>query len=183
MALSRQPESALLIVAGFSRHAELLETARQSLEGLFGPVGLASLPYNFVQTKYYEPTMGRGLRKQLWAFHDLPAPDGLAGIKLRTNALERKLALAGAYPESRPVNLDPGLLTLGKFMLATTKDQAHRVYLQAGIFVEVTLRYQAGAFEPWPWTYADYRLPEVLSFLEEARAYYRRRLREGDYED
>jgi hypothetical protein len=76
------------------------------------------------------------------------------------------------------VNLDPGLLTLGKFMLATTKDQGHRIYLRDGIFAEVTLRYQAGAFEPWPWTYADYRRPEVHAFLQSARAFYREQLRQ-----
>ncbi|MHB1423610.1 MAG: DUF4416 family protein, partial [Gemmataceae bacterium] len=77
----------------------------------------------------------------------------------------------------RPLNVDPGLLELGKFLLATTKDQAHRVYLRDGIFAEVTLRYHAGAFEPWPWTYADYRLACVHEFLQQAREYYRQRLR------
>ena len=106
-------------------------------------------------------------------------PESLATAKLQTNQLEAELAGGSGYPEPRPLNLDPGLLTLGKFMLATTKDQAHRIYLQKGIFAEVTLRYQAGAFEPWPWTYADYRQPIVLAFLNEARDYYRQRLRQG----
>ena len=70
------------------------------------------------------------------------------------------------------------MLSLGKFLLATTKDQAHRVYLRDGIFAEVTLRFEAGAFEPWPWTYADYREPFVRDFLRQARDYYRGRLRE-----
>ena len=37
------------------------------------------------------------------------------------------------------------MMTLGKFMLATTKDQAHRIDLRDGIYAEVTLRFQAGA--------------------------------------
>lgn len=120
--------------------------------------------------------MGAGLRKQLLAFRDLLAPDRLPEVKLRTNILEQELAGAGTYPDVRPVNLDPGLLTLGKFMLATTKDQAHRVYLRDGIYAEVTLRYHQGTFEPWPWTYADYRQACVHEFLQQARAYYRERL-------
>ena len=28
-------------------------------------------------------------------------------------------------------------------------------------------------FEPWPWTYADYRLEGVIAFLNEARERYR----------
>ena len=73
------------------------------------------------------------------------------------------------YPEPRPLNLDPGLLLLGKFLLATTKDQSHRIYLRDGIYAEVTLRYTKSEFEPWPWTYADYREPFVHSFLASAR--------------
>jgi hypothetical protein len=172
----RPPVPVLLVVAVFSRHAAAVAWAREQLERAFGPVALASPAYAFTQTRYYEPTMGPGLRKQFLAFDRLAAAGCLAEVKQRTNALERELASAGFYPEPRPLNLDPGVLTLGKFLLATTKDQSHRVYLRDGIFAEVTLRYHAGAFEPWPWTYADYRQPLVLAFLQEAREFYRRLL-------
>ncbi|MGH7173268.1 MAG: DUF4416 family protein, partial [Gemmataceae bacterium] len=168
----------LLVMAIFSRHAEILAEARTRLEQLFGPVQLAGPPFVFDQTSYYEASMGPDLRKQFLAFRDLVAPERLPDIKLRTNALEEELAAARRYPEARPLNVDPGLLELGKFLLATTKDQAHRVYLRDGIFAEVTLRYHAGGFEPWPWTYADYRLPCVHDFLQLARDYYRQRLRD-----
>jgi hypothetical protein len=168
----------LLVVAAFSRHAEALRWGRERLEETYGPVGLSSIPFLFNQTRYYEATMGTDLRKQFFAFERLAAPDCLAGVKLHTIALERELAGAATYTEARPLNLDPGVLVLGKFLLATTKDQAHRVYLRDGIFAEVTLRYHAGAFEPWPWTYADYRLPEVHGFLLQARDFYRQRLRD-----
>jgi hypothetical protein len=176
MAAPRPIVPALLVVAAFSRHEDALAAARAELERECGPVALESEPFAFDQTAYYEPTMGAALRKQLWAFHDLIAPDRLAELKHRTNALEASIAASGAYAESRPINLDPGYLVLGKFLLATTKDQAHRVYLRDGIFAEVTLHYHAGAFRPWEWTYADYRLPGVLAFLEEARTFYRGRL-------
>jgi hypothetical protein len=178
MAEPRPPVPALLVVALFSRHEDAFAWAGTRLEALFGPVGLASEPYIFDQTTYYEASMGRDLRKRLLAFERLVLPDRLPDIKLQTNALEHELAAAGRYAEVRPLNLDPGLLVLGKFLLATTKDQSHRVYLRDGIFAEVTLRYHAGAFEPWPWTYADYRLPCVHAFLQQAREYYRQRLRE-----
>jgi hypothetical protein len=176
MASPRTPPPALLVVAAFSRHEEALAWARQRLEEICGPVGLASAAFSFHHTSYYEPTMGAGLRKQLFAFRRLADPAGLADVKLRTNALEAEVV--GAFPEPRPLNLDPGHLGLGKFVLATTKDQAHRIYVGKGIFAEVTLRFEAGAFEPWPWTYADYREPSVRAFLKEARDYYRQRLGE-----
>jgi hypothetical protein len=178
MAEPKPPAPALLVVAAFSRHLAALTWAQERLAACFGPVAWASLLFDFRQTRYYEAAMGSGLRKHFLVFHELVALDSLAGAKLRTNALERELAGGGSYPEARPLNLDPGLLTLGKFQLATTKDQAHRIYLRDGIFAEVTLRFQGGAFEPWPWTYADYQLESVRGFLGEARDYYRRRLRE-----
>lgn len=178
MAEPRSPIPTLLIVAVFSRHEEAFAWAQTRLERHFGAVELASKPFLFNQTTYYEASMGADLSKQFFAFRDLVIPDRLADIKRQTNALEAELSAAEIYPEARPLNLDPGLLVLGKFMLATTKDQSHRVYLRDGIFAEVTLRYHAGAFEPWPWTYADYRLACVHDFLQQARDYYRQRLRE-----
>jgi hypothetical protein len=178
MAQPRSPVPVLQIVGVFSRHADALEWARQRLEAEFGAVGLTSLPYHFHQTTYYTASMGADLRKQFLAFENLVDPDCLPMVKLRTNALEVELAQSGRYAEPRPLNLDPGVLGLGKLLLATTKDQAHRVYLRQGIFAEVTLRFEAGSFEPWPWTYADYRQECVRAFFREAREYYRRRMRE-----
>src|SRR5262249_41660886 len=143
MAEPRLPAPVLLVVAAFSRHPDLLAEGRRRLEEAFGPVALASEPYAFDQTRYYERSMGAGLRKQLWAFAEPVEADRLPALKLATNALERELA--GGRPEPRPINLDPGYLALGKFVLATTKDQAHRLYLRDGVFAEVTLQYQDGA--------------------------------------
>jgi hypothetical protein len=178
MADPRLPAPVLLVVAAFSRHVAALDWGSQRLEQAYGPVALAGTPFDFHHTAYYEPAMGSGLRKCLFAFRDLVPAECLPEVKWHTNALEAELARAGTYPEPRPLNLDPGVLSLGKFLLATTKDQAHRIYLRDGIFAEVTLRFEAGAFEPWPWTYADYREPAVREFLGKARDYYRERLRE-----
>jgi hypothetical protein len=178
MADPHVPDPVLLVVAAFSGRAEALAWARERLSGAFGQVAMESAPFAFDQTAYYQPTMGPGLRKQFFVFRDLIAADRLAVVKLQTNRLEQELARGGTFAEQRPLNLDPGVLALGKFVLATSKDQAHRVYLRDGIYAEASLRYQGGAFEPWPWTYADYRQPEVLAFLKEAREFYRERLRE-----
>ncbi len=166
-----------LVVACFSRHPDALAWAEDQLQPQFGAIALRSADYDFHHTSYYEPTMGPHLRKRLLVFAPPAAADCLPEAKHATIALEEQLARSGRFPERRPLNLDPGLLQLGKFLLASTKDQAHRIYLRDGIFAEVTLRFHAGAFEPWPWTYADYREPEVLRFLTEARAALYQRVR------
>jgi uncharacterized protein DUF4416 len=168
----------LLIVAAFSRHEEALHWAEEKLIAQFGTIARSSPDYNFHQTRYYESTMGPGLKKRFLIFRDLIPAEGLAEVKVHTNKLEQELAAAPRFPEPRPLNLDPGILSLGKFMLATTKDQAHRIYLREGIFAEVTLQFQSHAYRPNPWTYADYREPPLLDFLRDARDYYRQRLTE-----
>lgn len=176
MAEPREPVPVLLVVAAFSRDRQALAWTEQKVEDAFGPLGLSSFIYPFNQTSYYESEMGSDLQKCLLVCQDLIDPGRLADIKLLTNSLEQEFAQQQSTLPSRPLNLDPGILTLGKFCLATTKDQAHRIYLRSGIFAEVTLVFRAGKYEPWPWTYADYKQEHVRAFLGEARAYYRGRL-------
>lgn len=157
-----------LIVAGFSRYAEALDWGCRRLESVYGPVTHA-VEFAFVQTGYYERTMGSDLRKRLWAFGRFD-PAALADVKRASGELEREYAAGAGHGEPRPLNLDPGYVDLGKLVLASTKDHSHRIYLRDGIYAEVTLFYREGAFRPWPWTYADYRLEEVLSFLNAVRS-------------
>ena len=176
MATSRQPDPSLLVIACFSRHIEVLDWARGRLGEAFGQISLVSNDFSFNHTKYYDKEMGPGLRKRFLCFEKLVPSDCLADVKNLTNSLELELAKQQLYAEPRPLNVDPGLLQLGKFLLATTKDQAHRIYLCDGIYAEVTLRFHDGAFEPWPWTYADYREPAYHEFLTRARDFYRAQL-------
>jgi hypothetical protein len=173
----RPSPPALLVTALFSRHFPALDWASDRLEKLYGPILFTSLLFDFSQTRYYEAEMGGGLKKYFMVFDRLVAQDCLPPLKHVTNELEAELAGTGTYAEPRPLNLDPGILTLGKFMLATTKDQSHRIYLRDGIFAEVTLRFQAGEFHPCPWTYADYRQPLVQFFFKEARNIYYKKLK------
>ena len=174
MGQTRTLPPVLLVTACFSRHDDARAWARQRMEEAFGPIALASESFDFGHTAYYAPTMGDRLIKQLWAF-SRPVDVGLLpAIKRATNALEAEAAALSRWPEERPVNLDPGYLEPGKLVLATTKDQAHRLHVGDGIFGEVTLQWRDGAWQPWPWTYADYREPVVLAFLTQAREWKRR---------
>jgi hypothetical protein len=169
---------ALLVAAVFSRHPEAFVWAKSRMSQLWGPIALESDPFPFAYTSYYTKAMGPNLTKQLFVPERLLPLAGLADIKLAAIQLEEELQATGQFPDERPINIDPGLLTLGKFMLATTKDQAHRIYLGKTIFAEVTLRYEDGEYVPWPWTYADYREPFVRDFLNRSREFYKSRLKD-----
>ncbi len=171
MGVPREPTYSLLVVACFSRHPEVLDWAAGQLTPKHGPIALVSPDFAFHHTKYYDSTMGTDQIKRFLVFEPIVAADCLPDVKNATIALETDIAGSGRYPEHRPLNLDPGLVQLGKFLLASTKDHAHRIYLRDGIFAEVTLRFQGGAFEVWPWTYADYREEAVREFLAQARAH------------
>jgi hypothetical protein len=171
MAVAREPTYSLLVVACFSRHPEALQWAADQLTPRFGPIVLTSPDFLFHHTKYYDATMGTGLLKRFLVFEPIAPADFLPDVKRFTIGLEEELARSGRHPEKRPLNIDPGLAQLGKFLLASTKDQAHRIFLRDGIFAEVTLRFQGGGYEPWPWTYADYREDPVRAFLNLARAH------------
>ena len=120
--------------------------------------------------------MGSPLLKTFWAF-ERPADAGeLAPWKQQTNAWELDFARSREGDVVRPLNLDPGYLTLGKLVLASTKDHAHRIYLQAGIYAEVTLGYRNRRWHNWEWTYPDYRRQDVQAFFDACRDYLRKTL-------
>ena len=160
---------ALLLLAAFSRYDEALAWARSRAVGAWGPIGLESPTFEFTQTDYYEPTMGPALRKMFFTFERPLDPAELVDIKLQTNEWEEEYARSGGHPEPRPLNLDPGYLTLGKLVLASTKDFAHRVYLARGIYAEVTLRYRHHRWEHHEFTFADYRREDYQRFFSQCR--------------
>ncbi len=138
------------------------------LEGVFGPVSLLQDPFPFHFTRYYEEEMGPDLTKRLAAFERPVLPSSLPRVKRAAGEIEAYLR----DPDSggRRVNLDPGYLAPSRLVLASTKDYAHRIYLDSGIFGEVTLLFRDGAFRSLPWTYPDYREDSVREFLKGARA-------------
>jgi hypothetical protein len=113
--------------------------------------------------------MGSDLKKRFWAIADPIDPGQLAAIKLTTNLWEAEYAGAGLHAEPRPLNLDPGYLTLAKLVLASTKDHAHRIYLGDGIYAEVTLAYRRGGWQAFDWTYPDYRREDYQAFFTHCR--------------
>lgn len=172
----RQPQPVKLIVPMLAREARWFACAQEALALHFGPVDWRSELLPFEATAYYVAEMGAPQWRQFITFAALIDPGELARIKLITNEIEQSLALEG----KRRVNLDPGYVSLAKLVLATTKNQWHRIYLHSGIYAEVTLSYQRGAWRPQPWTYPDYASPAYLAVLTDVRGRYHAQLqREG----
>ncbi|TWT39160.1 DUF4416 family protein [Blastopirellula retiformator] len=175
----KPPRHVLRIVAAFSRHAETLEFGKSQLASHWGPVALASPHFDLVETNYYDAEMGAGLKKCFWAFAQLADSSTLPDWKRLSNDLEADCQRPGEWPESRPLNLDPGYITEAKLVLATTKDRSHRLYLRDGIFAEVTLQYHQKHWTGFPWTYPDYQRADFQAFFDECRGYLRQQLRQN----
>lgn len=173
------PQPVLLLLGAFSRHREAFDWAREQSSATWGNIALTSPQFLFEETDYYESTMGPGLKKQFWAFETLIDPAHLPRMKRQTNNWEAAYAQQGQHAEPRPLNLDPGYVTLAKVVLASTKDHAHRLYLDEGIFAEVTLRYQHGGWKAWDWTFPDYRRGDYHEFFDQCREYVRGQSRRG----
>ncbi len=152
----------------------LLAAVESSLSGAFGPLDLKSEVFPFSFTDYYETEMGSGLYRRFVAAESLIAQHTLPEIKHRTNQIEGQFSPAGERTLRRRINVDPGYLTPAKIVLASTKDYAHRIYLDQGVFGDLHLKYQQGAYQPLPWTYPDYRTREALAFFAELRRLYLR---------
>lgn len=163
-----------LVVGMLISREELRDEVERRLCSAYGPMDLVKGPFPFDFTDYYDEEMDRPIMRWFYSFRDPVDPSRLADIKLFTNRLEEELAREG----KRKVNLDPGLLALSRFVLATTKDNAHRIPLREGIFAEVTLLYRRKDFEVLEWTYPDYRSRTNRDVLREIRELYKKNLAE-----
>ncbi len=166
------PPPVRLIIGLLSGEKEILEKTRGLLVEKFGPEEEVLSPIPFIWTNYYQDEIGDNPLRCFIAYENQIAREQMVEIIRYTNELELAQAsidIAGGNIK-RPVNIDPGYMTLGQFFLATTKDQRQRVYIRDGIYIEPTLFFQEGKFRPFDWTYPDYRSEEYQSFFQAARA-------------
>jgi hypothetical protein len=153
----RPPKRAKLFAGLLVGDVDLLALAKRRLKEHFGPIDQESDIWDFNSTDYYEPELGPDVKRQFVFFDELTSIERLPEIKRLTNDIELAVCDQLALPHAtRPVNIDPGYLTLSKLVLATTKDHAHRVYVARGIYAEVTLNYEHSQWRSHPWTYPDY---------------------------
>lgn len=154
------------------------EALRARLVERFGPVDYESESLPFDHTGYYEKELGAPLFRRLLGFAWLAPLDGLVDVKLITNGLERELARPNG---ARRVNLDPGLLTLERLVLASGKNFTHRIYLDSGIWADLTLIYnKKQGWVDLPWTFPDYATEDMKRRLTHLRALYKTTIEAGE---
>jgi hypothetical protein len=162
------PQPAKLVIGFFLHEKNLGASVVEKLIQRFGDVDIVSEWMPFDQTAYYEPEMGVPLHRRMLAFETLVQQSELSQAKLITNQIEKQYAHNG----KRGVNIDPGYLLLERFVLATGKNFAHRIYIGKRIYADLTLVFRKGHFESLPWSFPDYAGARIQAFLTRAREKY-----------
>ncbi len=195
-----EPGPVKLVVGVLYSDDGFLEKGLTLLSEIHGPVDYRSPAFPFDRTDYYVPEMGSPIFRIFVSHERLIHPRDLARIKIGTNALEEELAVrlrSGRFenapvPEPlskqtpsetsgrfenlpevvsrRKVNFDPGYMDYDKFVLASAKYNGQKVYLDLGIWADLTLHYEKGRFDPYPWSFPDFKSGLYQSVFMEIRA-------------
>lgn len=170
MGLAYNFEKEKLIMGFIYNSEEIFQKALSVMTDKFGPYDFMTDEFSFTEefSDYYDEELGGEAKRRILSFERLVNPEEQADIKTFTNAVEKDFSIDG----NRKVNLDPGFLSHGRLLLATTKKTGFRIPLKDGIYTELTLFYARGAWQKLPWTYRDYQSQRVQSFLTEVRRRY-----------
>jgi len=177
------PKPAKLIISMITSDKCLFSLYKGVLIKRFGEVDIESNTQLFNFTDYYEEEFGENLMQKLFSFSTLIRQDELAEIKIITNDLENnnidKNIKKNITHHDRKINLDPGYIILDKYILASTKNGPSRIYLNQGIYAEITLRFINKSFVPCEYTYPNYKTNEYINFLNSVRQRYKIQLKEN----
>jgi hypothetical protein len=173
MAEPQFPDPVKLFVAALWADAAALAEAVRRLEEHWGPCDFTGPDHPFDRTDYYASEMGPDLRRRLLAFEKLLPPEDLVEGKLFCNDVEEVLR----GESGRVVNLDVGYLDHNKIVLASAKPAGQKIHLGRGIHADLVGRYAGGRYEPFPWTFPDFRDGRYDAELAELRRRYLEQLR------
>jgi hypothetical protein len=116
---------------------------------------------------YYSREMGEDLDR-VFFLSSVPKPrEMLLATKLKSLEWEETWSKDGR----RMVNVDIGFLSAENFILATTKNYSHRVFLGSGIYADLTYQFHQGKLQSFPWTYPDYLDKEKKDFFTWGRSF------------
>ncbi len=167
-----EPKPVKLIVAVMAADNKCLSAALDAIVAEFGTTDFESDIWPFDQTDYYKDQTGPHIVKQFVSIEKLIDPDELAQIKHKTNQIEQEqaeLLRSSGVVWPRPINLDPGIIEPSKLILASTKNYSHRIYIGDRMYAEVTLTFHKGKWQPFPYTYPDYKQPGYHEFFSKVR--------------
>jgi hypothetical protein len=157
-----------LLFASFLYRKDLLTSQELTLfwEEKFGK-SFSLAPAMNPLNDYYSKEMGPDLSRIFFLTTESFPREFLLSTKLQAIGWE----LDWSHENARRVNVDIGFLTPENFILATTKNYSHRVYLGQNIFADLTYHFHQGELKSFPWTYPDYLDSTKKEFLTWGRSF------------
>ncbi len=149
------PPQAKAIVFFLTNQEKLLPEVLPYFEPILGAVEIQSAWYPFTQSRYYEKEFGSNLKRCLVSFKNIFEPHRLVELKQLAIEIERRTT----HDARRTTNIDPGYLDLFKMVLASGKAGGQKVALSHDVYAYTLLRYEKGKWEPFEWTYPDFKEP------------------------
>ncbi len=151
---------------------ESLKEAESIIEKDFGKIIKQTEEYSTEYSKYYEKEMGKNLLKKFVVVDRIVEKNQLIYLKKYSQNLEKHLSIS----DNRTVNIDPLYLDLDQIVVATSKYRGNRIYLGEGVFAELELWYHHKSFQPFLWTYLDYK--EKIPFFNNIRKLFSKKSQE-----
>lgn len=175
MAHSVPADPVKYLIAALYRRDAFPDPVERALRERWGAIDLRGEEHPFDLTDYYREEMGEGLVRRILSFERLLPPTELVAMKLACNDIEDATASDG----KRSVNLDCGYLDHHKVVLASCKGAGHKLYLDRGIWGDMTCRWQKGAYRPFEWSFPDFKEERYRKELAAIRERYLFQIRQG----
>ena len=172
MDIQATPKVKLIIGLIYSQQSDLL-ACEAHLQKVFGEIETISPEYPFDMTDYYEPEMGKELKRRFISFDRLINANEIAEIKRLSNIIE----LNYIKHDGRSINLDPGYLDMDKFVLASAKYGRQKIYLGKGIYADPTLYFFKKSFHAHEWSFPDFSKGTYNDYFMEVRRLYKKQLK------
>jgi hypothetical protein len=168
MARVQKPPKGRLVVSIIYSSLDALADSLRLLEKQFGRVQCETMEIEYADDQYTEE-MGENLLRRFYSFEKMIARDRLPNIKTMCTKLEKQYGDMVHDHPFRTVNIDPGLTTPENVVMASHRELNHRIYLDQGVFAELTLVYSRGRFVRLPWTHPDFCQGEAIEFFLRVR--------------
>ncbi len=150
---------------------EFLEQTENKIKKDFGEIIKQTEEYSTTYSKYYEKEMGKNLVKKFIVINKIINKDELIKLKKYSQTLEKELSIN----DNRIVNIDPLYLDLEQVVVATSKWRGNRIYIGENVFAELELWYHHKSFQPFLWTYLDYK--EKIEFFNQNRNIFKKKIK------
>jgi len=165
----QKPPPGRLVVSIIYSSLDALADSLRVIERKFSRVDCETIEIPCSSQDRYREEMGDNLQRRIFSFEQPVPCDSLPEIKASCHKIEPMFSDCVRDFHFRTVNIDPGILTPDKLVMASHREYNHRLYLGRGVFAQIELVYSHGKFMRLPWTNPDFCHNEAIDLFNRVR--------------